>query len=386
MKQILSRSKLKIIFAIVVIAILSFSLGAAIVKATGSTPNFTISSGVYPGAPTYTVYTDGTGNYYAKNAYGQIDYTSTNAGTVISDAMATNKDVLLEGTCPLHMQSYKSIVLATNQNLTALNVSGFPGEIKSLYITGIGNFSISIYIDGVCTVTTAYPNTGAYNRGLYFFNSVMYYRPFAVRDFGTDALGECFYRIIDIPFKNSCEVVYTNYGSTINYWTDTAYVNFAEFQPSPTTTLIPAGVLHGFWNLTLEDTPSQPYPLFDTSGSGRFVGLCAFWDNPNHEVNDFTYLEGPMTIYVDNSLIATYNSSGHEEFFLNTFYFEGGNIASDRAGVTEFNNATASQIGAYRYFDTDEAMYYNTHFTLVENHWYNPAVYVNYFILYYSYS
>jgi hypothetical protein len=82
-----SRKNTKIIFAVVAIAILSFSLGAAIVKATGSAPNFTISSGVYPGAPTYTVFPDGLGNYYAKDAYGMIDYSGTNAATIIQDAL-----------------------------------------------------------------------------------------------------------------------------------------------------------------------------------------------------------------------------------------------------------------------------------------------------------
>jgi len=61
-------------------------LGTLIVfAATPSSPLY-ISSGIYPGAPSYTVWGEG-GNYFAKDAHGQIDYSGTNAATVINNAV-----------------------------------------------------------------------------------------------------------------------------------------------------------------------------------------------------------------------------------------------------------------------------------------------------------
>jgi len=60
-------------------------LGAMLVYAQSSN-TFTISSGVYPGAPSYTIYKEGS-TYYAKNAYGAIGYSGTDAATVIQSAI-----------------------------------------------------------------------------------------------------------------------------------------------------------------------------------------------------------------------------------------------------------------------------------------------------------
>jgi len=49
-----------------------------------STP--TISGGIYPGAPSYTVWCEGS-NYFAKDANGEIDYSGTNASQIINNAL-----------------------------------------------------------------------------------------------------------------------------------------------------------------------------------------------------------------------------------------------------------------------------------------------------------
>jgi hypothetical protein len=51
------------------------------------TTTFYLSSGIYPSAATYTIWTDGT-NYFAKDAYGLIAYSGTDASTVINAALA----------------------------------------------------------------------------------------------------------------------------------------------------------------------------------------------------------------------------------------------------------------------------------------------------------
>jgi hypothetical protein len=90
-KQLLV-SKRKLFLAIVSIALIcSLASGSImyVVAQGGSTP-ITISSGIYPGAPTYTIYTDGT-TYYAKNAYGVVSYYSTDAATTINTILTQLK-------------------------------------------------------------------------------------------------------------------------------------------------------------------------------------------------------------------------------------------------------------------------------------------------------
>lgn len=68
---------------------------------------FTISSGFYPGAPSFTVGEEDD-TYYAKNAYGAVSFTSTNASEVIQDTwdnMPQGSSLLLkEGNYPLSVK------------------------------------------------------------------------------------------------------------------------------------------------------------------------------------------------------------------------------------------------------------------------------------------
>ena len=50
------------------------------------TSTFTISPGIYPGAPSYTIWKEGT-NYFAKNSNGKIEFSSTNASYIIQQAI-----------------------------------------------------------------------------------------------------------------------------------------------------------------------------------------------------------------------------------------------------------------------------------------------------------
>lgn len=82
-------NKLKIpLYALVGIALL---LGGVIIgQSLTSASTFWISSGVYPGAPSYTIWGEPTSAptmYFAKNAYGAIDYSGTNASAVIQAAL-----------------------------------------------------------------------------------------------------------------------------------------------------------------------------------------------------------------------------------------------------------------------------------------------------------
>jgi len=75
------------------------------VWAATPTTTFWVSPGIYPGAPTYTIWKEGS-NYFAKDANGQIDYSGTNASDVIQDSIdATSRgNIYLYGPITLTTQ------------------------------------------------------------------------------------------------------------------------------------------------------------------------------------------------------------------------------------------------------------------------------------------
>jgi parallel beta-helix repeat protein len=77
------QKKVLTFLTIALLVIASFYAGYTIASSSNT---FTISSGVYPGAVSYTVWRDGD-YYYAKNAYGAIEFSGTDASTVIQSAI-----------------------------------------------------------------------------------------------------------------------------------------------------------------------------------------------------------------------------------------------------------------------------------------------------------
>lgn len=83
-KVLVSKRKLTVAFLVIALIASAFSSAVMYAVAQGGT-TYTISSGVYPGAPAYTIYPIGS-TYYAKSAYGVVS-SSTNATTVIQNAI-----------------------------------------------------------------------------------------------------------------------------------------------------------------------------------------------------------------------------------------------------------------------------------------------------------
>jgi len=126
--------------------------GIFYVFAATPSSTFYISSGVYPGAPSYTVWKEGS-NYFAKDANGQIKYSGTNA-TEVTQAVI---DALPNPTG----QSYSGMLCFASGMFTIgqLNITG-----KRVMIEGAGRWATDfswgangelsfIYADG--TPTTA---------------------------------------------------------------------------------------------------------------------------------------------------------------------------------------------------------------------------------------
>jgi len=84
-KTKLKKENVQLLKVAAISLLIGLLLGAMLVYAQSSN-TVTISSGVYPGAASYTIWRDGS-YYYAKNAYGAIDYSGTDAALVIQSAI-----------------------------------------------------------------------------------------------------------------------------------------------------------------------------------------------------------------------------------------------------------------------------------------------------------
>jgi len=105
-KQIKKTVKIALIFLGI-----GLLLGTLIVFAASPATTFYISGGVYPGAPSYTIWKEGS-NYFAKDDNGQLKFSGTNATEIIQNCMdnlpATNRKVVLTGYFTLDGQVYLS--------------------------------------------------------------------------------------------------------------------------------------------------------------------------------------------------------------------------------------------------------------------------------------
>ena len=90
---------------------------------SGST--FTISSGVYPGATDYTIDVD-SGNYYAKNAYGAIAFSSSNASYVwnsVVTTLATGTGGSIKTTCPMFEMTNPIVIIGGSSTPPSKTIS-----------------------------------------------------------------------------------------------------------------------------------------------------------------------------------------------------------------------------------------------------------------------
>ena len=79
---------------VILLCLIVSVLTCGIVYSTLPTQPFTINRGIYPGANTFTIWQEGT-EYFAKNAYGIIQYSGTNASYVINSAINNNHFVFI---------------------------------------------------------------------------------------------------------------------------------------------------------------------------------------------------------------------------------------------------------------------------------------------------
>lgn len=102
--------------------------------------------------------------------------------------------------------------------------------------------------------------------------------------------------------------------------------------------------------IKLEDFDAEPleeFNLCDVDGQGALyqVTIAA-------EGESFSYLEACMRAYFDSDSKPLHLSSGLEDYFLGTYYFDTGRFYSDISGLTHFDKDKCS-FSAYRFHDED---------------------------------
>jgi len=96
--------------------------------------------------------------------------------------------------------------------------------------------------------------------------------------------------------------------------------------------------------------PLEEFPLCDVSGAGALyqVTIAAKGSVPGN----FNFMEGCIRAYFDGATTPTLLSSGFEDYFLGTYYFNKGRYDNAVAGVTHLDRP-AGEISAYRFHDAD---------------------------------
>lgn len=156
----LSRKRLFLLLAVMAIATTLVVSPIVYVLATSPSATLTISSGVYPGAPSYTVYSVG-GTYYAKDQNGYKEFTETTANAVMQDVLNS---------------------VATNGGSIYVTVGNYP-VLSSITIPYTSK-SITIYGDGMRSTT--FTASASMNAVFVRASTGAYADEITLRDFGVD--------------------------------------------------------------------------------------------------------------------------------------------------------------------------------------------------------
>lgn len=107
--------------------------------------------------------------------------------------------------------------------------------------------------------------------------------------------------------------------------------------------------LHKREDLTVQ--PLEEFALCDLSGAGMLFMVTMAARSGN-----FEFMEGQMRAYFGSSREPQFLSSGLEDYFLGTYYFNRGMYHLPQAGLTHKNEAEHS-FSAYRFHDIDPIVY-----------------------------
>ena len=109
--------------------------------------------------------------------------------------------------------------------------------------------------------------------------------------------------------------------------------------------------------------PLEEFALCDVRGAGALyeVTMAAKGSrttaNPADRWKDLSYMEGCMRAYLDGAGQPLFVSSGLEDYFCGTYYFNKGRYYTDVSGLTHLD-AEAREFSAYRFHDQDPIFFH----------------------------
>lgn len=113
-----------------------------------------------------------------------------------------------------------------------------------------------------------------------------------------------------------------------------------------------------------EAKPLEEFTLCDVGGQGALFqvtmagkGLRTLADEKNRW-QDLSFMEGCMRAYLDGAKAPLMLSSGLEDYFLGTYYFNRGRYANAVAGLTHFDVAK-NEFSAYRFHEDDPVFFHH---------------------------
>jgi hypothetical protein len=100
--------------------------------------------------------------------------------------------------------------------------------------------------------------------------------------------------------------------------------------------------------------PLEEFALCDVAGAGALyqVTMAGEGLRQSGDWKDISYLEAIMRAYLDGAKTPTLLSSGLEDYFLGTYYFNRGRYANALAGLTHLDTKK-NTFSAYRFHDDD---------------------------------
>jgi len=121
--------------------------------------------------------------------------------------------------------------------------------------------------------------------------------------------------------------------------------------------------LHKLENYTAQ--PLEEFALCDVKGDGALYqvtmaakGLRSPSPDGKYRWHDLSFMEACMRAYVGGAPEPLILSSGLEDYFLGTYYFNKGRYATPVAGLTHFDRAK-NEFSAYRFHEDDPVFFHN---------------------------
>jgi hypothetical protein len=104
--------------------------------------------------------------------------------------------------------------------------------------------------------------------------------------------------------------------------------------------------------------PLEEMTLADVKSAGALylVTVAAKGARPYRDWKELSFMEGTVRAYMNGETKPVFLSSGFEDYFLGTYYFNRGKYANDLAGVTHLDPANA-EVSAYRFHDADPVIF-----------------------------